>query len=407
MTTMAIADLKQRIGDDLAYLTALRRELHACPELGYSEHQTSARIQQELAAAGVAFKAGLAETGVVAHLPATETPEPGAPRRAIALRADIDALPIEEDTGKPWASATPGLMHACGHDGHTTILLGVARALANMPRPRPVTLIFQPAEEGGAGGRAMCAAGGLGGEEAGGLGPPVEAIFGLHGWPSIPVGEVGTRPGPLLASTDEFHIRVRGVGGHAAFPHQARDPIVAAAAVVTALQTIASRSVSPVEAVVCTVGRISGGTANNIIPGEVELDGTTRALTDATRALAKQRVFDLAEHAARAYGCEAEVQWHEGYPVTRNDAALTNRFFDIARRAIGDQRVRLTPTPTMGGEDFSYYGQRVPACFFLLGIVPEGHDPALVPQLHQPDFDFNDDALPIGVELMCRLALEG
>jgi len=407
MATMTASDLKQRIADDLASLTALRHDLHACPELGYREHQTSARIQQELTGAGVAFKAGLAGTGVLAHLPATETPRPGAPRGAVALRADIDALPIEEATGKPWASTNPGLMHACGHDGHTTILLGAARALAHVPRPRPVTFIFQPAEEGGAGARAMCEAGALGGEEAGGLGPPVEAIFGLHGWPSVTVGEVATRPGPLLASTDEFHITVRGVGGHAAYPHQARDPIVAAAAVITALQTIASRTVSPVEAVVCTVGRIRGGTANNVIPGEVELDGTTRALTDATRALARQRLFDLAEHTARAHGCEAEVQWHEGYPVTRNDAALTDRFFDVARRALGDDRVRLTPSPTMGGEDFSYYGQRICACFFLLGIVPEGHDPALVPQLHQPDFDFNDDAIPLGIELMCRLALEG
>lgn len=405
MATLATADLKQRIADDLDYLVDLRHELHACPELGYEERQTSARIQQELAAAGVAFKAGLATTGVVAHLPATE-PQ-GGRQGAVALRADIDALPIDEATGKPYASTNPGLMHACGHDGHTTILLGAARALAGMPRPRPVTLIFQPAEEGGAGGKVMCEAGALDGEAGAGLGPAVDRIFGLHGWPSITVGEIGTRPGPLLASTDEFHITVRGVGGHAAYPHQARDPIVAAAAVVTALQTIASRSVSPVDAVVCTVGRISGGTANNIIPGQVELEGTTRALSDQTRAMAKQRVFELAEGVARAHGCEALVEWHEGYPVTRNDADLTERFFEVARRAIGEGRVHLTPTPTMGGEDFSYYGQRVPACFFLLGIVPEGQDPTMAPQLHQPDFDFNDDAIPVGVELMCRLALEG
>jgi amidohydrolase len=404
--TVTASNLKQRIAADLAYLIALRHDLHACPELGYEERQTSARIQKELAAAGVAFKAGLAGTGVVAHLPATEDPEPGAPSRAVALRADIDALPIEEATGKPYTSTNPGLMHACGHDGHTTILLGAARALAGMPRPRPVTFIFQPAEENGAGGKAMCEAGALEGEAGGGLGPPVEAIFGLHGWPTVPVGVVATRPGPLLAATDEFCITVRGMGGHAAYPHQARDPIVAAAAVVTALQTLASRCINPVEPVVCTVGRIGGGVATNIIPGEVELEGTVRTLSDQTRDVAKQRLFELAELTARAHGCEAEVEWHEGYPATRNDEALTERFLNVARRAMGEGRVQVTPTPTMGGEDFSYYGHRVPACFFLLGIVPEGQDPALVPQLHQPDFDFNDDAIAVGVELMCRVALE-
>ncbi len=401
---MTDSDLKQRIGDDLPSLIALRHDLHACPELGYQERLTSQRVQRELAAAGVACKAGLAGgTGVLGHLPATG----GAPGKgAIALRADMDALPIQEDTGKPYASKTPGLMHACGHDGHIAILIGAARALAKMDRPRPVTFVFQPAEEGGAGARAMCADGALRGEKGGGLGPPVEAIFGLHGWPSITVGEVGTRPGPLLASTDEFHITVRGVGGHAAYPHQARDPIVAAAAVVTALQTIASRSVSPVEAVVCTVGRISGGTADNIIPGEVELEGTARALTTQTRELAKARIYDIAEMIARAHGCEAEVDWREGYPVTCNDEALTERFFHVARSALGGHRAHLTPTPTMGGEDFSFYGQEAAACFFLLGVVPRGQDPALTPQLHQPDYDFNDDALSVGVELMCRLALE-
>jgi hippurate hydrolase len=339
---------------------------------------------------------------VVAHLPATGA----GGQQAVALRADIDALPIEEQTGKPYTSKNPGCMHACGHDGHTTILLGAARALAQVERPRPVTLLFQPAEENGAGAAAMCEDGALGGEAAGGLGPPVEKIFGLHGWPTLPVGHVATRPGPLLACTDEFQITVRGVGGHAAYPHLARDPIVAAAHVVTGLQTIASRAVSPVQAVVCTVARIGGGTASNIIPRAVELEGTVRALTDETRALARQRLYEIAEGTAQAHGCEAIVQWHEGYPVTRNDEALTERFFEIARSALGAERVALTPTPTMGGEDFSYYGQRVAACFFLLGVVAEGCDPALAPQLHQPDYDFNDDAIATGVELMCRLALE-
>ncbi|MFG0283592.1 MAG: M20 family metallopeptidase [Phycisphaerales bacterium JB039] len=403
--TATSTSLAQRIADDISYLTDLRHDLHAAPELSYQERTTSARIVRELEAAGIAYKSGLARgTGVIAHLPATDPA--GASRKAIALRADTDALPITEATGKPYASKNEGVMHACGHDGHTTILLGAARALAKVQRPRPVTLLFQPAEEGGAGGAAMCEDGALDGEAGGSLGPPVESIFGLHGWPRMTLGHVGTRPGPLLAATDDFTVTIRGAGGHAAQPNLARDPIVAAAHVIAALQTIASRAVAPTDAVVCTVARMSAGTANNIIPETAELEGTVRTLTAPTRALARQRFYEIVELAARAHGCEAAIDWQDGYPVTRNDAALTQRFFEIARSALGDTRVELVAEPTMGGEDFSYYGERIPACFFFLGVVPDGQDPLTHPQLHQPDYDFNDDALATGVELMCRLALE-
>ena len=399
---MSEPSLRDIVQAELPELVAIRHDLHRHPELGYEEDRTSGVVQRELTAAGVAFKAGVARTGVVAHLPATERTD----RPAVALRADMDALPIVEATGRPYASCRPGVMHACGHDGHTTILIGVARALSRVPRrPNPVTLLFQPAEEGGAGGERMCDEGALLGDEGGGLGPRVGSVFGLHGWPQLPLGTVATRPGPLLAATDDFVVKVRGVGGHAAFPHLARDPVVAAAHVVTALQTLASRSASPLDSVVCTVGRIAGGCANNVIPPEVELVGTVRTLRAETRRMARERFFAIVEATAAAFGCRAEIDWQDGYPATVNDADLTERFFAVARDALGAERVALAPEPVMGGEDFSYYGRHVPACFYMLGLLAPGADPAAVPLLHQPEFDFNDDAIATGVEMMCRLAL--
>ncbi|MBK7403532.1 MAG: amidohydrolase [Phycisphaerales bacterium] len=406
---MGTCSLADAVALELPELVAFRHDLHRHPELSYEERRTSARVCEELEALGIAYKAGLARgTGVVAHLPATtgDLASAIAGRGAVALRADMDALPISECTGRPYASENPGVMHACGHDGHTTILLGAARVLSKLERrPNPVTFVFQPAEEGGAGGERMCDDGCLLGDEGGGLGAPVGRIFGLHGWPNVPVGTVATRPGPLLAATDDFVVRVRGTGGHAAYPHLSNDPIVAAAHVVTALQTIASRNVGPTDSVVVTVGRIGGGTANNVIPTCVELIGTVRTLRAETRRHARERFYKVVEHTAGAFGCRAEIDWEEGYPVTQNDAALTEHFFGVARAALGDSRVSVVEHPSLGGEDFSYYGRHVPACFFMLGLLPTGQDAATTPKLHQAEFDFNDDAIPTGVEMMCRLAL--
>jgi amidohydrolase len=390
--------LRSLIKDALPGLIAFRHDLHAHPELAYKETRTAGRVAAELTRLGIAHKAGLAGgTGVVAHLPATL---PGGDARpAVALRADMDALPILEDTGVPYASTTPGVMHACGHDGHTAILLGAARVLSRVDRPNPVTLLFQPAEEGGAGAEKLCHDGALDGL----LGPRVGRAFGLHGWPELPLGTVATRPGPLLASTDELRVRVRGVQSHAAQPHYAKDPIVAAAHTITALQTVVSRSTNPVESVVVTIGRIEGGTANNIIPESVLFIGTIRTLSQASREATKARVRAVCEHTARAFGCTAEVEIEEGYPVTVNDAATTEHFFAVAKETLGGDRVALVPEPTMGGEDFSFYGQRVPAVFFCLGLRRPGQD--RFPRLHQPQFDFCDDAIGTGVELFCRLAL--
>ena len=375
----------------------LRHRIHRKPELGYEERETAALVAEELASLGVDHRTGLAGgTGVLAHLPATA----GSPGSPVALRADMDALPITERTGKPYASETPGVMHACGHDGHTAMLLGAARVLAQLDRPRPVTLLFQPAEEGGGGGKRMLDDGALSGAL---LGPPVEEIFGLHGWPDAPLGAVGSIPGPMLASTDQFVITVIGKQAHGAMPHRGRDPILAAAHVVTALQSIASRHVDPLDACVVTVGAIHGGSAPNVIPEGVELVGTLRALTDHVRETARERIKNIAERTALAFDCGARVDLIEGYPVTVNDAALVERVHAIAGEALGQDKVVPMPRPVMGAEDFSFYGAEAKACFFTLGLRPEGET---YPLLHTPEFDFNDEAAPAGIEMLVRCAIE-
>jgi amidohydrolase len=404
-------DLKAAIRGELARVTEIRRDLHRHPELGFEESRTSGVVQRELSELGIRFISGVGGekpgtgTGVIAHLPATVDRAKG----SVGLRADMDALPIEEATGVEYSSQTPGTMHACGHDGHTAMLLGAARVLSRLEhRPNPVTFVFQPAEEGGGGGEKMCRDGALGGGDRAGvdLGPPVQRMYGQHGWPQLALGTIGTRPGPLLAATDEFDVTIRGVQGHAAFPHLAADPVLAASAVVQALQTIVSRNTKPTDAVVVTVASIHGGTAHNVIPFEVKLNGTVRTLSDENRAMAKRRFYEVTEGVAGSLGCRAEIVWHEGYPVTHNDADATADFFRLARDTVGEDAALLMPEPVMGGEDFSYYGRQVPACFFTLGLCPEGADPAAQPQLHQPTFDFNDDALGVGIEMLCRLALD-
>jgi amidohydrolase len=287
-----------------------------------------------------------------------------------------------------------------------TILLGAARVLARLAAeeglPRPVTFLFQPAEEGGAGAARMIADGCLDGSR---LGPPIDHIFGLHGWPRVPLGVVGTRPGVMLAAADPWDLVLRGQGCHAAFPHVGRDPIVAASAFVNAAQTICSRNVSPLDSIVVSVTRIHAGTAYNVIPGAATLAGTVRTLRPETRVLAERRLGEIARGIAAAYGCTAEYEYRQGYPPTANDPELCEIFNGVAKRAFGAERVIELPEPVMGGEDFAFYGQRIPACFFVLGLVPAGREPADVPQLHQPTFDFNDDAIAAGVEMFVRLAL--
>ena len=381
-------------------LIAIRRDLHAHPELGYQEERTAGVIQRELESIRVPFAGGLAGgTGTLAHLD-------GDAQSATGLRADIDALPIEEETGVPYASTHPGKMHACGHDGHTTMLLGAARVLKQLHDdgglPRPVTFCFQPAEEGGAGGKRMVEDGCLDGSV---IGKPVDIMFGIHGWPLLSVGEIGSRPGPLLAAADMFRIEVRGVGGHAAAPHLAHDPMPCAAAIVQAFQTIPSRGTDPNDACVVSVTKMHGGTAHNIIPEMVEIGGTVRTLTRETKAMAVERLHRMAETVAAAYGCTATIDYHHGYPVTRNDPAAWSVARAVAVDQFGEGDVIDLETPSMGGEDFSYYGEVVPACFAFLGTRPSDAPVGTVPNLHQATFDFNDDALRHGIGFFCRLAM--
>lgn len=411
-TSLTTDTLRQMIRRELPELMAIRHDLHTHPELGFEERRTSQIVQRELSKLGIPFKSNVGGpepstgTGVIGVIPATT-----ASREAIGLRADMDALPIFEETGKPYASNTPGTMHACGHDGHTTILLGAARVLSKLhDRPRTVRLVFQPAEEGGAGGEKMCRDGAIDGaiEGAGPAGTqPISRMFGLHGWPQLPIGAISTRPGPLLASTDDFEATIEGVQAHGAFPHLGTDTILAMSQAIVSLQQIVSRNVSPFEPVVVTTGQARAGVANNVLPRTAIFSGTVRTLTPKSRELCRARLIEIIESTANAHGCTARVRWTEGYPATINDTALATRVLDMARAAFGDTRVSVTPTPTMGGEDFAYYGQHVPTCFYLLGLCPPGADPLKVPQLHQATFDFNDEALETGIEMMVRLALEG
>jgi amidohydrolase len=418
MTTLASepvssTTLRELIAAEMPDLIAVRHDLHAHPEIGYEEDRTSQVVQRELNNTGVEFAANLAGgTGVLGYLPASggsassiHNPKPRI-QNSIGLRADMDALPIEETSGLSYASTVPGKMHACGHDGHTTILIGAARVLAKLARsnhgglPRPVAFFFQPAEEGGAGAQKMIDDGCLHGKV---LGPPVREMFGLHGWPRLPQGVVATKPGPLLAASDRFDITVKGVGAHAAFPHASRDPVVAAAAIVSALQTIASRNIGPLESVVVSVTMVHAGSAYNVIPSLAKIGGTVRWLTPQVLDIALRRLNEIATAVAKAYGCEATLDYRTGYPVTLNDPGAVDTFNRVAIQSIGEQRVLTLPQPVMGGEDFSFYCHHVPSCFFVLGLIPPGKQS--MPDLHQPDFNFNDDAIPLGVEMFCRLAL--
>lgn len=390
-------NLAERIAAELPEIVEIRHDLHAHPELGYQEVRTSGVVQRELTNLGVKNVPGLAGgTGVLAHLPSTV---PNA--RTIALRADMDALPIVEKTGVPYKSTHEGRMHACGHDGHTSILLGVARVLSKLDeRPNNVLLLFQPAEEGGGGGKKMVDDGALAGTV---LGSRADMIFGLHGYPGIRVGQIATRVGAMMASADGFEILVTGKGGHAAMPHTGVDPVVVASHIVTALQTIASRNLNPLDSVVVTIGKIAAGTASNIIPDTALLVGTLRTLNEATRRLAMGRIDAIASGVAGALGAKAELSFNYGYPVTCNDASAVRRLREtlapVFERALIPEEVE----PVMGAEDFSFYGAECPACFYWLGLLGEQQEQ--YPNLHAPEFDFNDHALPVGMRAMCELAL--
>lgn len=383
---------------DLAKIRAIRHDLHAHPQVRYEETYASAVVQRELESAGIAFKAGLAGgTGVLGFLPATQ---PNPTTKTIALRADMDALPIHEETGKPYASQFPGCMHACGHDGHTSILIGTAHALAALAdRPSHVLFVFQPAEEGGAGAKRMMDDGALDGSL---LGYPADMMFGLHGWTTVALGRVETLEGPMMAATDEFFVHIHGQGGHAAAPETTIDPVVIASHLVLALQSIASRNTSPFDSIVVTVGELHTGTANNIIPMSATLHGTIRTMRPEIRQMALDNLRTISHGVCSAFGARAEVDHQPGYPVTSNHAEAVAEFMAVAEDVVGQGNFSDQAVPTMGGEDFSFYGEACPTCFFQLGLIPTGE--STYPSVHTPHFDFNDDALEIGIRMFVELA---
>ncbi len=385
--TLARVTVPDAIAAIAPEFTAWRRHLHAHPELAYHEHATAAFVAERLRDFGVdELHTGIGRTGVVAVVHgnggATADPE-----RRIILRADMDALPIRESGEVPYASLTPGRMHACGHDGHTAMLLGAARHLTATRRfSGSVVLVFQPAEEDGAGAEAMLRDGLL--ERF-----PVRAAFGLHCAPGQPIGWFGTRPGPFLGATSEFYLRVVGRGGHAARPQAAADPIVALAQIIVALQTAVARNAPPVEAAVLTVTRIEGGGAINVIPEDARAEGTIRVFSPALQTRLKQRLRDIAEGVAAAMECRAELRCEDGYPVLVNDAAQTA----FAASVAGEVGTVQTDVPAWtGAEDFAYIARRVPSAFLLIG----NGDSA---PLHHPAFDFADAAIPHGVAYWTHL----
>lgn len=367
-------------------IAAWRRHIHQNPEILFDVHETAAFVAEKLREFGCdEVVTGIGRTGVVGLIKGNgEGP-------VIGLRADMDALPINEITGKPYASKSPGKMHACGHDGHTAMLLGAAKYLAETRRfAGSVAVIFQPAEEGGGGGNEMVKDGMM---ERFGIG----RVFGMHNLPGSPVGAFSIRPGAIMASTSEITIRIKGRGGHAAQPNRTIDPIVAGAQLVGALQTIASRSVDPVESVVVTITKFHGGDAYNVIPEHVELAGTVRTLTEAVADQAEERMRAICAGIAAATGAQIDLHYKRNYPVTVNDAAEADFAGDVAAAIAGEDKVDRSVAPMMGGEDFSYMLNARPGAFIFIG----NGDSA---SLHHPAYDFNDEVIPHGVSYWVRLA---
>jgi len=374
----------------------LRHRLHRIPELAFLEFQTAGMIRAELDRLGISHIDGVPDAPTATICVIGDPAKP-----CIALRADIDALPILEQTGLPYGSTHPNRMHACGHDGHIATLIGAAAVLKEIAARLPVCvkLIFQPAEEEGGGAERLVRAGVLDGR----IGPPVRVIFGLHGWPGLPVGCVATKPDVILAATDIFKVTLHGKGCHGAFPHLGVDPIVAACEVVLNLQQIVSRDLDPTEPAVVTVGMIRAGSATNIIPDQAAIEGTARTVSRPARAAIKAAALRRIHGIAAASGCTASIDWVEGYPATVNDPAMADYVAKIARQTLGPNRFIPAARPAMGGEDFSYYLEKIPGCFFLIGVAPPDRQP--YPSLHNDHYDFTDAALGVGMRMFVELCL--
>ncbi len=366
-------------------LTAIRRDLHAHPEIGFEEVRTSGIVADKLTQWGIEVHRGIGRTGVVGVLKGK-----GGGKRRIGLRADMDALPMDENTNLPWRSTNPGRFHGCGHDGHTTMLLGTARYLAETRDfDGTVHFIFQPAEEGLGGARAMVADGLFDRF-------PCDEIYGLHNATDLNLGQVAVLPGPAMAGADFFDIVIRGRGGHGAMPHQAQDPIMIAATLAQALQTIVSRNVDPLQAVVLSVTQLHAGSADNVIPAEARLGGTVRGFSDKTRAMVRERMRTICAGIAATFQVEIEADIRDTFTVLVNQEEQSNIVAEVARAIVGDDNVATALQPRMGSEDFSDMLHAVPGAYFWVG-----HD-GTVP-VHNPGYVLDDKILPIGASVFARI----
>lgn len=377
-----------RIANFHRELTEWRRELHKHPETAFEEVWTSEYIAKRLKSFGIEVHTGLAETGVVGVIKGQ-----GNSSRTIALRADMDALDLVEANTFEYKSMNPGKMHGCGHDGHSTMLLGAAKYLAETRNfDGTVYLIFQPAEENEGGGKRMV-------EEGLFEKFPADNVWGMHNWPGLPVGTIAARSGPMMAAYDMFEINVEGIGGHGAMPHLGVDPVLVASQIVVALQSIASRNVNPMESIVVSTTQIHGGDAYNVIPQTVSLAGTCRAFNPDVHKIIEPRMKQICENTARAFGATATLRYEKRYPPTINAEAETEIAIKVAAEVCGPDNVVLDPEPSMGSEDFAFMLQAKPGSYVWIGNGPAGSGE----QLHNPGYDFNDEILPIGASYWSRL----
>jgi amidohydrolase len=385
--------LKADIEEILPGVIADRRWLHEHPELGMQEFETSKFVADRLRAMNVeSIRTGISVTGITALVHGTK---PSAtPGKVALIRADMDALPILEENAVEYVSQNPGVMHACGHDAHTAMLLGITRLLLERRDQfsGSVKVLFQPAEEGPGGAEPMIAEGVL-------ENPHVDAVFGMHVAQEVPVGHIALRGGPAMASADSFHVRIQGKGGHGARPQSCIDPIVVAAHIVTALQTIVSREVDPVDPAVVTVGMIQAGKASNVIPDTCEMSGTVRSFNNERRQMLATRIQEIAIGVAASLGATATVQYDFGYPPTVNDVAMTEMVRGVAGEVVGPANVHTSPL-IMGAEDFSYFLEQRPGCFFFVGTKNE--ERGLVWGHHHPRFDIEEEGMAVGMETMAR-----
>ncbi len=381
-----------RIADLQGEITEWRRDIHAHPELLFDVHRTAASVAEKLKAFGCdEVVTGIGRTGVVGVIKGRR--QGGSGLKVIGLRADMDALPLQEITGAPYASTVPGKMHACGHDGHTAMLLGAARYLAETRNfAGDAVVIFQPAEEGGGGGREMVNDGMM--DRFG-----IQEVYGMHNSPGLPVGQFGIRPGPMLAAVDKITIELEGVGGHAAKPHLAIDTVLVGAHMVTQLHTIVARNVDPLDSAVMSICVFQAGSTDNIIPQTAHIQGTVRTLRPETRDLMEKRVREVVEGTAKLHGAKATLTYQRNYPVTRNHPKQTDFAAAVAARVVGEKNVDPDMLPIMAAEDFSYMLEARPGAFIFCG----NGDTA---PLHHPAYDFNDEAIPAGTSYWVKLVEE-